>query len=291
MFKLKNKVAIITGASRGIGKSVAQEISKSGAHVVCVSRSEGDLLKISNELNNEGFSSSFFVSDVSDFSDFKKLIDDTVSKFNRVDILVNNAGITKDNLIMRMPESDWDKVIDVNLKGVFNGIKAVSRQMMKQKYGRIINISSIVGLIGNPGQANYAASKAGVIGLGKAVSKELASRNITVNTIAPEHLEIDFKDTKKILKKIKNAGSIFIGKFSPEAIGDYIAGPNHVLPTSGSAKFSSGLSVSDFLKRHSLIKITKTGIERLGPSVINLAKHENLHGHANSIKMRLKKEN
>ena len=113
----------------------------------------------------------------------------------------------------------------------------------------------------------------------------------SINTIAPEHLEIDFKDTKKILKKIKNAGSIFIGKFSPEAIGDYIAGPNHVLPTSGSAKFSSGLSVSDFLKRHSLIKITKTGIERLGPSVINLAQHENLDGHANSIKMRLKKEN
>ncbi len=113
----------------------------------------------------------------------------------------------------------------------------------------------------------------------------------TVNTIAPEHLEIDFKNTNRILKKIKNAGSIFIGKFSPEAMGDYIAGPNHVLPTSGSAKFSSGLSVSDFLKRHSLIKITKTGIERLGPSVINLAQHENLYGHANSIKMRLKKEN
>ncbi len=113
----------------------------------------------------------------------------------------------------------------------------------------------------------------------------------TVNTIAPEHLEIDFKNTNRILKKIKNAGSIFIGKFSPEAMGDYIAGPNHVLPTSGSAKFSSGLSVSDFLKRHSLIKITKTGIERLGPSVINLAQHENLYGHAKSIKMRLKKEN
>ncbi len=111
-----------------------------------------------------------------------------------------------------------------------------------------------------------------------------------VNTIAPEHLEIDLKN-KKILKKIRNAGSIFIGKFSPEAMGDYIAGPNHVLPTSGSAKFSSGLSVNDFLKRQSLIKITKTGIERLGPSVINLAKHENLEGHAKSIKIRLKKGN
>ena len=201
MFKLKNKVAIVTGASRGIGRSVAQEISKSGAHVVCVSRSEDDLLKISKKLNDEGFSSSSFACDVSNSNDFKKLIDDTVSKFNQVDILVNNAGITKDNLIMRMSESDWNTVIDVNLKGVFNGIKAVSRQMMKQKYGRIINISSIVGLIGNPGQANYAASKAGVIGLGKAVSKELASRNITVNTIAPGYIETDMvEDIQETVK-------------------------------------------------------------------------------------------
>ena len=111
-----------------------------------------------------------------------------------------------------------------------------------------------------------------------------------VNTIAPEHLEIDFKNSNKFIKNIRNAGSIFIGKFSPEAMGDYIAGPNHVLPTSGSAKFSSGLSVNDFLKRHSLIKITKSGIERLGPLVINLAQHENLEGHANSIKIRLKKD-
>ena len=112
-----------------------------------------------------------------------------------------------------------------------------------------------------------------------------------VNTIAPEHLELFTSINNKLLKEVKNAGSIFIGKFSPEAIGDYMAGPNHVLPTSGSARFSSGLSVNDFLKRHSLIKITKTGIERLGPSVINLAKHENLDGHANSVKLRLKKEN
>ena len=112
-----------------------------------------------------------------------------------------------------------------------------------------------------------------------------------INTIAPEHLELNMKNNNEIIKKVKNAGSIFIGKFSPEAMGDYIAGPNHVLPTSGAAKFSSGLSVNDFLKRHSLIKISKSGIERLGPSVINLAQHENLEGHANSIKIRLKKEN
>ena len=113
----------------------------------------------------------------------------------------------------------------------------------------------------------------------------------TVNTIAPEHLEINFKNYKNIIKNVKNVGSVFIGKFSPEAMGDYIAGPNHVLPTSGSARFASGLSVNDFLKRHSFIKITKSGIERLGPSVINLAEHENLEGHANSIKIRLKKGN
>ena len=111
-----------------------------------------------------------------------------------------------------------------------------------------------------------------------------------INIIAPEHLELCTDFNQEIIKGVKNAGSIFIGKFSPEAIGDYIAGPNHVLPTSGSARFSSGLSVNDFLKRHSVIKITKTGIERLGPSVINLAKHEYLEGHANSIKIRLKKD-
>jgi len=191
MFNLENKVAIITGASRGIGKSIAEKISEAGAHAVCVSRNENDLQKISNELNNAGHSASFYACDVSSIDEFKHLTDDTVSKHGKIDILVNNAGITQDNLIMRMSESEWDKVIDVNLKGVFNGIKSVSRQMMKQKNGRIINISSIVGLVGNPGQANYAASKAGVIGLGKAISKELASRNITVNTIAPGYIETD----------------------------------------------------------------------------------------------------
>ena len=194
MFSLKNKVAIVTGASRGIGKSIVQKISEYGAHTVCVSRSEDELRKISNKLNENGLSSSYFACDVSNINNFKKLVDETVSKYDKIDILVNNAGITKDNLIMRMSEADWDKVIDVNLKGVFNGIKSVSRQMMKQRYGRVINISSIVGLIGNPGQANYAASKAGVIGMGKAIAKELASRNITVNTIAPGYIETDMVD-------------------------------------------------------------------------------------------------
>jgi histidinol dehydrogenase len=149
--------------------------------------------------------------------------------------------------------------------------KSIKKQLNKLPKKKIASKS-----LKNYGLAIYAKSKKNIIKI--------------VNTIAPEHLELNMKNNNEIIKNIKNAGSIFIGKFSPEAMGDYIAGPNHVLPTSGSAKFSSGLSVNDFLKRHSLIKITKTGIERLGPSVINLAQHENLEGHANSIKIRLKKE-
>ena len=223
MFSLKNKVAIVTGASRGIGKSIAQKISEAGAHTVCVSRTKDDLQKISNELNNVGHSASTFPCDVSNLNDYKKLVEDTVSKYEKIDILINNAGITQDNLIMRMPESEWDKVIEVNLKGVFNGIKSVSRQMMKQKYGRIINISSIVGLIGNAGQANYAASKAGVIGLGKAISKELASRNITVNTIAPGYIETDMVEGIQETAKEKLFYQIPLGRIGkPEEIASAV---------------------------------------------------------------------
>tara|TARA_B100000686_G_C16629493_1_gene883848 strand:+ start:213 stop:959 length:747 start_codon:yes stop_codon:yes gene_type:complete len=219
VFKLNNKVAIVTGASRGIGKAVAEAVANAGAHVVCASRSENELKEFSNNLNDKGLSSSYFGCDVSNLENFKKLADDTISKYESIDILVNNAGITKDGLIMRMSESDWDQVINVNLKGVFNGIKSVTRQMMKQKHGRIINISSIVGLIGNPGQANYAASKSGVIGLGKAVSKELASRNITVNTIAPGYIETDMVENIEEKLKEKLLNQIPLGRIgSPEEI-------------------------------------------------------------------------
>ena len=219
MFKLNNKVAIVTGASRGIGKAVAEAVANAGAHIVCASRSEDELKEFSNNLNDKGLSSSYFGCDVSNLENFKKLADDTISKYESIDILVNNAGITKDGLIMRMSESDWDQVININLKGVFNGIKSVTRQMMKQKHGRIINISSIVGLIGNPGQANYAASKSGVIGLGKAVSKELASRNITVNTIAPGYIETDMVENIDEKSKEKLLNQIPLGRIgSPEEI-------------------------------------------------------------------------
>ena len=157
-----------------------------------------------------------------------------------------------------------------------NLIKSVNKHLKKQLH-KLPKKNIATKSLKNFGMAIYASSKKDIIDI--------------INLIAPEHLELNIKNNNEILKKVKNAGSIFIGKFSPEAMGDYIAGPNHVLPTSGAAKFSSGLSVNDFLKRHSLIKISKRGIERLGPSVINLAKYENLQGHANSIKIRLKKEN
>ena len=221
MFSLKNKVAVVTGASRGIGKSITETLAKAGAHVVCASRTKEDLDSLVNSLNGQGLSTSYFSCDVSLLEDFKSLIDDTVSDHDSIDILINNAGITKDTLIMRMTENDWDTVIDINLKGVFNGIKCVTRQMMKQKYGRIINISSIVGLIGNPGQVNYAASKAGIIGLSKATAKELATRNITVNTIAPGYISTEMSDAIEEKTKENLLNQIPLGRIgSPEDIAN-----------------------------------------------------------------------
>ncbi|MDB9722940.1 3-oxoacyl-[acyl-carrier-protein] reductase [Candidatus Marinimicrobia bacterium] len=191
MFNLKNKVAVITGASRGIGKSIAEFYAKAGAHVTCVSRNRDTLNDVVQSIISNGGSASIKAFDVSNFIEFQNNINEIVKEYGTIDILVNNAGITIDKLIMRMNEDDWNKVLDVNLKGAFNGIKSVTRIMMKARSGRIINISSVVGLTGNSGQANYAASKAGLIGLSKASAKELSSRGITVNCIAPGYINTD----------------------------------------------------------------------------------------------------
>ena len=194
MFDLTNKVAIITGASQGIGKGMAETFSKAGAHVACVSRNKDNLKSVADSLIKNGGVASFYTCDVSSLDAFQNTIKEIEENHGSVDILVNNAGVCKDKLIMRMSEDDWNKVININLNGAFNGIKAVSQIMIKQRAGRIINISSIVGLIGNPGQANYAASKAGLIGLSKSAAKELAPRGITVNAIAPGYIATDMTD-------------------------------------------------------------------------------------------------
>ena len=191
MFKLSKKVAVVTGASRGIGRSMAETYARAGAHVICVSRNEDALNVVADRIKSNGGSASVTPFNVSNLEEFQNLIKDTTDTYGSVDILVNNAGITRDTLIVRMSEEDWDTVIDVNLKGAFNGIKAVTRTMMKQRFGRIINISSVVGLTGNAGQVNYAASKAGLIGLTKATAKEIGSRGITVNCIAPGYIATD----------------------------------------------------------------------------------------------------
>ncbi|MEE8341522.1 MAG: 3-oxoacyl-[acyl-carrier-protein] reductase [Candidatus Neomarinimicrobiota bacterium] len=200
---LENKVAIVTGASRGIGRVMAEQFAKLGAKVICVSRSQTDVENVANDISKMNFIATAKACDITDGNQFQELAKFVIEEFGSIDILINNAGVTKDNLIMRMSDEDWDVVINTNLKGAFSGTKAVTRHMMKQRNGRIINISSVVGLIGNAGQANYAASKAGLIGLTKATAKELASRGITANCIAPGYIETDMTD--RLPEKIKNA--------------------------------------------------------------------------------------
>ena len=194
MFSLANKVAIVTGASRGIGKVIAKVFSYASAHVVCVARTEDAIKSLSDKINTNGGSASFQTCDIGDGYAFSSLISDIAKEQGKLDILVNNAGVTQDNLLMRMKEDQWDTVLNINLKGAFHGMKAAVRPMMRNRSGRIINITSIVGITGNPGQANYAASKAGLIGMSKSVAKEVATRGITVNCIAPGWIRTDMTD-------------------------------------------------------------------------------------------------
>ena len=189
---LKNKTAIITGASRGIGRGIAQTLAKHGCSIAFTFNTNIEAAKsLVNELTTIGVKVKAYKSDAVDFDAANKLIDDVVSDFDSLDILVNNAGITKDNLLMRMGEEDFDEVVKVNLKSVFNMTKAVQRIFLKQKNGSLIHMSSVVGVKGNAGQANYAASKAGIIGFSKSIALELGSRNIRSNVIAPGFIETE----------------------------------------------------------------------------------------------------
>ncbi|WP_195617799.1 3-oxoacyl-[acyl-carrier-protein] reductase [Clostridium paraputrificum] len=192
---LKGKCAVVTGAAKGIGKAIALKLASSGVNIVLNYRSSEDkAIETEKEILSLGVEVLRVKGDISKPNDVANLIDSAKKKFGKIDIMVNNAGITKDTLLLRMKEEDFDSVINVNLKGVFNCLKAITPVMVKQKEGKIINLSSVVGLVGNAGQVNYAASKAGVIGMTKSLAKEIGSRGITVNAVAPGFIETDMTD-------------------------------------------------------------------------------------------------
>lgn len=206
---LKGKVALVTGASRGIGRAIALDLAAQGADIsVNYAGNEEAAHRVAFEIRAMGRNALVIQGDVGQSTDFDELIKQTEAELGPIDILVNNAGITRDNLLMRMKEDEFDQVIETNLKGVFNGIKAVSRPMMKRRSGVIINISSVVGALGNGGQSNYAAAKAGVIGLTKSAARELAARGIRVNAVAPGFVSTDMTDklsqemTQKLMEQI-----------------------------------------------------------------------------------------
>lgn len=199
---LEGKVALITGASRGIGKAIAIEFAKQGAMVAFTDMRRDELMEATErEIQATGVKAIGYTSDASSYEDSELTVDEIAKEFGRIDILVNNAGITRDNLLMRMTEADWDLVIKVNLKSVFNLTKAVQKYMLKQRSGSIINMSSVVGVNGNGGQANYSASKAGLIGFTKSVAQELGSRNIRCNAIAPGYIETEM--TAKLSEEVR----------------------------------------------------------------------------------------
>lgn len=201
---LEGKVAVVTGASRGIGRAIAVKLAFMGAFVVInYNGSEERAREVKQEIEAENGAAAICQCDVSDYGQCETFIQNVIKEYGHIDILVNNAGVTRDGLLMKMTEEDFDRVVDTNLKGAFNTIRFASRQMLKQKSGRIINMSSVVGVTGNAGQANYAASKAGIIGLTKAAARELASRGITVNAIAPGFIETDM--TSVLPEKVREA--------------------------------------------------------------------------------------
>ncbi|MDI6700007.1 MAG: 3-oxoacyl-[acyl-carrier-protein] reductase [bacterium] len=198
--EFKGKNVIVTGGLRGIGKSILLGFASKGANVIVFDLIDENLNETKSEVEKFGVSFDYFKVDVSNFSQVEKVVEEIIKKYEKIDFLVNNAGITKDNLLISMSEEEWDKVISVNLKGTFNCSKSVVKYMIKKRSGVIINISSVIGIMGNKGQANYAASKAGIIGLTKSLAKEVGSRNVRVNAIAPGFIETDM--TKKLPEEV-----------------------------------------------------------------------------------------
>ena len=235
---IEGKTAIVTGASRGIGKAIAISLAKEGAEVIInYSSSPENANKVVSEINEFGGKAYPLQADISNENSVNELIKKVLDKHNKIDILVNNAGITKDGLLMRMKTDDWQKVLDLNLSGVFYCTRAVSRQMLKQRKGRIINITSVVGLIGNPGQANYSAAKAGVVGLTQTAAKEFASRGITVNAVAPGFISTDMT---KDLNSEGILSAIPLGRFGePEDV----AGAVRFLAADPSAAYITGQTI------------------------------------------------
>ena len=235
---IEGQIAIVTGASRGIGKAIAISLAKEGAEVIInYSSSLENANKVVSEIKAFGGKAYALQADISNENSVNELIKTVLDKHNKIDVLVNNAGITKDGLIMRMKTDDWQKVLNLNLSGVFYCTRAVSRQMLKQKKGRIINITSVVGLMGNPGQANYSAAKAGVVGLTQSAAKEFASRGITVNAVAPGFISTDMT---KDLKSESILSAIPLGRFgSPEDV----AGAVRFLAADPSAAYITGQTI------------------------------------------------
>ncbi|VAW20044.1 3-oxoacyl-[acyl-carrier protein] reductase [hydrothermal vent metagenome] len=206
--RFSEKVVLVTGSTQGIGKEIAVSFAKEGAVVVILGRNEDLARQNKEELIDQGLKAEYFACDVTNQKNVQEIVNKVLDKYKTIDILINNAGITKDNLLLRMSESDWDEVMNVNLKGLFNCTKVVTKVMLKARKGRIVNVSSVIGIIGNVGQANYAASKAGIIGFTKSISQEIASRSITVNAVAPGFIETSMtnqlseKAKEEIIKKI-----------------------------------------------------------------------------------------
>ena len=229
MSQLANQIAVVTRAGRGIGRAIALKFAAEGANVACVSRTQGNSEKVAAEIRALGRQAWAHAVDVADAAAVNAAAEKILAECGKVDILVNNAGVTRDNLLMRMSEAEWDTVLDTNLKGAFLFTKAFSRVLLKQRAGRIINVASVIGLVGNAGQCNYAASKAGLIGFTKSVAREMASRGITANVLAPGFIETDM--TAELKEELRAAvlKGIPLGLFGqPDDIANaalFLAGP------------------------------------------------------------------